>query len=98
MTDTQLAQAILHALAQNGPDTAVPLARLSKRLGRSASALLRELSFLGDAVLGGRRGPGWVRVWQLDGRWMVALTAAGAQYAASLGAGGGGCGWPPCPA
>ena len=87
---------ILQALAGEGGEMSLP--RLSKRLGRSASALLRELSFLGDAVLGGRRGPGWVRVWQLDGRWMVALTAAGAQYAASLGAGGGGCGWPPCPA
>ncbi len=77
MTDTQLAQAILHALAQNGPDTAVPLARLSKRLGQSASVLLRALSFMGDTRWAGQLGPGWVRVWQEEGRWMVQLTDAG---------------------
>ena len=77
MTDTQLAQAILHALAQNGPDTAVPLARLSKRLGQSASVLLRALSFMGESDWAGQRGPGWVRVWQEEGRWMVALTDTG---------------------
>ena len=77
MTDAELAQAILHALAQNGPDTAVPLARLSKRLGQSASVLLRALSFMGESAWAGQRGPGWVRVWQEEGRWMVALTDTG---------------------
>ena len=78
---------ILQALAGEGGEMSLP--RLSKRLGHSASALLRELSFLSDAVLGGQRGPGWVRVWQQDGRWMVALTPAGARHAAPLGAAGG---------
>ena len=77
MTDADLAQAILQALAQEGPGAPVSLPRLSKRLGLSASAVLRALSFLGDAALGGQRGPGWVRVWQDEGRWVVALTEAG---------------------
>lgn len=67
--------AILQALAEAGEGVSLP--RLSKRLGQSASAVLRELSFMGDATLGGRRGPGWVRVWQEDGRWMTAITEAG---------------------
>ena len=71
-----LAQAILRALAQEG-GTPVSLPRLSKRLGQSASAVLRAMSFLGDAALGGQPGPGWVRVWQEDGRWMATLTEAG---------------------
>lgn len=67
--------AILQALAEGGAGVSLP--RLSKRLGQSASAVLRELSFMGDAVIGGQRGPGWVRVWQEDGRWMAVLTEAG---------------------
>lgn len=59
-----------------GPAT-VSLPRLSKRLGVSASVVLRELTLLGDAALGGIAGPGWVRVEQDEGRWRVALTASG---------------------
>ena len=70
-----LGEAILRALAEEGAPVSLP--RLSKRLGQSGSAVLREMSFLGDAVIGGQRGPGWVRVWQDDGRWMAALTEAG---------------------
>ena len=83
MTDAAPAHAILAALAQEGPGAPVSLPRLSKRLGLSASAVLRALSFLGDAALGGRRGPGWVRVWQQDGRWMAVLTEAGRAQRAS---------------
>lgn len=77
-----LGAAILQALMQEGAEAAtdtagISLPRLSKRLGLSASAVLRELSFLGDAVIGGQPGPGWVRVWQHEGRWMIALTDAG---------------------
>ena len=72
-----LAQAILQALAEEGAEEGLSLPRLSKRLGQSVSTVLRELSFLSDATLGGQRGPGWVRVWQRDGRWMAALTEAG---------------------
>ena len=76
-----LAQSILHALAQE--DAGVSLPRLSKHLGQSASAVLRELSFMGDAAIGGQPGPGWVRVWQQDGRWMAVLTEAGRAQRAS---------------
>ena len=79
--DAALAQAILQALAQEGAGVSLP--RLSKRLGQSASAVLRELSFMGDAAIGGQPGPGWVRVWQQDGRWMAALTEAGHAQGAS---------------
>lgn len=78
-----LADAILRALAEEG-GAPISLPRLSKRLGQSGSAVLREMSFLGDAALGGRRGPGWVRVWQEDGRWMAALTDAGRAHCTSL--------------
>ena len=71
-----LGEAILRALAEEG-GAPVSLPRLSKRLGQSGSAVLRAMSFLGDAALGGQPGPGWVRVWQEDGRWMAALTEAG---------------------
>lgn len=46
--------------------------------------MLRELSFMGDAMIGGQRGPGWVRVWQEDGRWLAALTEAGRVQCALL--------------
>lgn len=77
-----LAPAILQALAQEGPGAGLSLPRLSKRLGHSASTVLRELSFLSDAALGGQRGPGWVRVWQEEGRWMAVLTDAGRAHGA----------------
>jgi DNA-binding IclR family transcriptional regulator len=76
--------AILQALAEGGEGVSLP--RLSKRLGQSASAVLRELSFMGDAALGGQRGPGWVRVCQEDGRWMAVLTEAGRARVAQAGA------------
>lgn len=74
--------AILQALAEGGDGVSLP--RLSKCLGQSASAVLRELSFMGDAMIGGQRGPGWVRVWQEDERWLAALTEAGRVQCALL--------------
>ncbi|RYF21299.1 MAG: hypothetical protein EOO33_17225 [Comamonadaceae bacterium] len=62
----------------------VSLPRLSKRLGVGASVVLRELTLLGDAALGGIAGPGWVRMQQDDGRWRVALTPAGEALARRL--------------
>jgi len=64
----------------------VSLPRLSKRLGVGASVVLRELTLLGDAALGGIPGPDWVRVEQDDGRWLVALTLAGQAQAAQWAA------------
>lgn len=76
-----LAAHILLALAQEqgtrGDDAAVSLPRLSKALGLSASALMRELTLMSDAQIGAHRGPGWVTVSESEGRWRVALTPAG---------------------
>ncbi|WP_312307066.1 hypothetical protein [Pulveribacter sp.] len=78
-----LALAILRELAQPGLQDGLALPALSKRLGLGASAVLRQLSALGDAPLGGgQRGPGWVYVWQDQGRWRAALTAEGRAWCA----------------
>jgi FdhD protein len=60
------------------------LPRLGKRLGQGASVVMRQLTRMGDATLGGVRGPGWVRVVQLDDRWVAHLTDAGRAVAESL--------------
>lgn len=89
MADAEpLACRILRTLAQEpaGAD-GMALARLGKRLGQSASSLLRELTYLSDAELAGQAGPGWVRVLQQDGRWRVCLTAAGLEVARQLAQG-----------
>jgi hypothetical protein len=71
-----LALALLQALVDDEKgQEGISLPRLSKHLGQSASAVLREAHALSDAVMGGQRGPGWVRVWQQEGRWMVRLVA-----------------------
>lgn len=85
-----LALAILRELARPGLQDGLALPALSKRLGLGASAVLRELSALGDMPLGGgRRGPGWARTWQQEGRWMAALTDEGRAWCARA--------LPPCP-
>ena len=68
--DEQIARA---DRAQQG----VPLTRLSKRLDASVSVLMREITMLTDAMLGAQRGPGLLRMWQDDGRWLVVLTPEG---------------------
>ena len=88
-----LACRILCALAEAAPTApnehgaGMSLPRLGKRLGHSASVLVRELAFLGDAPLAGQRGPGWVQVEQKEGRWTVHLTAAGLAVSQALAAG-----------
>ena len=77
---TPLQQAILQTLVQEGAPMSLP--QLTKRLGLSGSVVLRELSLMGDAVIGGKAGPGWVRVWEEEGRWMGEATAAGIPFAA----------------
>lgn len=79
-----LPAALLRALAEEGGERGVSLPRLVKRLGLGASALMRELTLMSDAVLGGQRGPGWVRVEQQDGRWVAHLTEAGREEARRL--------------
>ena len=69
-----LAQAVLQALEDDPQGReGVSLPRLAKCLAQSASVLLREAHTMSDAVMGGYPGPGWVRVWQTDGRWWIAL-------------------------
>ncbi len=72
-----LSAAILQALSEAPGDGGMSLPRLGKRLGLGASAVMRQLTLMGDAALGGVRGPGWVRVVQLDDRWVAHLTDAG---------------------
>ncbi len=79
-----LSQAILRVLAEAPPEGGVSLPRLGKRLGLGASVLMRHLTLMGGATLGGVRGPGWVRVVQLDDRWVVHLEPAGREAAAAL--------------
>lgn len=69
--------AILRALAEAPGEGCMSLPRLGKRLGQGASVVMRQLTLMGDAALGGVRGPGWVRVVQLDDRWVAHLTDAG---------------------
>ncbi|KRC23521.1 hypothetical protein [Acidovorax sp. Root217] len=88
-----LAGAILRALAEESPDTpagapGVSLPRLGKRLGQGVSVLLRELTLMSDASVGGQRGPGWVRVDQVGERWVAHLTDAGRAVARELPAAG----------
>ena len=69
--------AILGVLAEAPPPGSVSLPRLAKRLDVSASALLRHLTMMGDAVIAGHAGPGWVRVVNREERWIVSLTPEG---------------------
>jgi hypothetical protein len=76
--------AILRALAEAPGDGGMSLPRLGKRLGQGASVVMRQLTLMGDAAIGGVRGPGWVRVVQLDDRWVAHLTDAGREMASTL--------------
>jgi DNA-binding IclR family transcriptional regulator len=83
-----LAAAILAALAAGSAAGMMSLPRLARRLGLPASVLLRQLTQMGDAMIGAQAGPGWVRVVRAEDRWMVHLTAAGRGVAALQQAGG----------
>jgi len=72
-----LSTRILQELAAAPADGGMSLPRLGKRLGLNASVLMRELTLMGDAAIGGVRGPGWARVVQLDQRWVAHITPAG---------------------
>jgi len=75
--DDPFAIAILAELASAPPPGGMSLPRLAKRLDLSVSVVLRQLSLMGDAVIGGKPGPAWVRVLQTEDRWVVYLTEAG---------------------
>jgi len=76
--------AILRALAEAPGEGGMSLPRLGKRLGQGASVVMRQLTLMGDATLGGVRGPGWVRVVQQGERWVAHLTDAGRAMVDSL--------------
>lgn len=74
---TPLAAAILLELNSSAGPGGMSLPRLGKRLGQGVSALMRELSLMSDARIGDRQGPGWVRVVQVEERWIAHITPAG---------------------
>ncbi len=78
----ELSAAILRELAAAPGDAGMSLPRLGKHLGLGASVLMRALSALGYARIGGVDGPGWVRVTQQEDRWTAALTQAGRAFCA----------------
>jgi FdhD protein len=83
----ELTVAILRELASAPGDAGMSLPRLGKHLGLGVSVLMRALSAMGHARIGGVEGPGWVRVTQEEDRWTAALTEAGrAVCARRLGA------------
>jgi hypothetical protein len=75
--DDPFALAILAELATAPPPGGMSLLRLAKRLDLGVSVVLRQLSLMGSAEIGGQRGPAWVRVVQTEDRWVAYLTDAG---------------------
>ena len=72
--DAQQLLQTLHELAPGGEPVA--LTRLAKRMDQRVSVLLRELTALSDARIGGVPGPGLVRLACDDaGRWTAAILA-----------------------
>jgi hypothetical protein len=82
--DDPFAAAILAELAAAPHPGGMSLPRLAKRLDLGVSVVLRQLSLMGDAVIGGQAGPAWVRVVQTEERWVVHLTEAGRSALAEL--------------
>ena len=76
----ELPIAILRELASTPGEAGMSLPRLGKRLGLGASVLMRALSAMSHARIGGIDGPGWVRVTQVDERWIATLTEAGREF------------------
>jgi hypothetical protein len=83
-TDDPFSMAILAELAAAPSVGGMSLPRLAKRLDLGVSVVLRQLSMMGDAVIGGQPGPAWVRVVQTEDRWVVHLTDGGRIAAESL--------------
>jgi hypothetical protein len=82
--DDPFSVAILAELATAPSVGGMSLPRLAKRLDLGASVVMRQLSLMGDAQLGRRAGPGWVRVVQTEDRWVVHLTDEGRKVAERL--------------
>ncbi len=84
--DDPFVAAVLIELATAPPPGGMSLPRLAKRLGLGVSVVMRQLSLMGDAVIGGQPGPGWVRVEQTEDRWVAYLTEVGRSAAADVAA------------
>ena len=78
----ELSAAILRELVAAPGDAGMSLPRLGKHLGLGASVLMRSLSAMSHARIGGVEGPGWVRVTQAEERWTAVLTEAGRDFCA----------------
>ena len=78
----ELPAAILRELAAAPGDAGMSLPRLGKHLGLGVSVLMRALSAMSHARIGGVDGPGWVRVVQVEERWTAVLTEAGRDFCA----------------
>src|SRR6195952_1690966 len=78
----ELSAAILRELAAAPGDAGMSLPRLGKHLGLGASVLMRSLSAMSHARIGGVEGPGWVRVTHLEERWNATLTESGRDFCA----------------
>jgi hypothetical protein len=76
----ELSAAILRELAAAPGAAGMSLPRLGKHLGLGASVVMRSLSAMGHARIGGVEGPGWVRVTQDEERWSAALTTSGRTF------------------
>ena len=76
----ELSASILRELAAAPGDAGMSLPRLGKHLGLGASVLMRSLSAMSHARIGGVDGPGWVRVTHVEERWNAALTDRGRDY------------------
>ena len=76
----ELSAAILRELAAAPGEAGMSLPRLGKHLGLGASVLMRSLSAMSHARIGGVEGPGWVRVTQVEERWNATLTEAGRAF------------------
>ena len=80
----ELSASILRELALAPGDAGMSLPRLGKHLGVGASVLLRRLTMMSMARIGGVDGPGWVRITQVEDRWVAALTEDGRAFCATL--------------
>lgn len=70
-----LTSALLHELALSSDP--VPILRLTKRLRVRLSSLLRCVAYLGEGVIAGNPGLGWVQSHQDGDRILLSLTPKG---------------------
>lgn len=79
---TDTAEVLLRLLLElDEGGQAIALTRLAKRMNERVSVLLRLCTALGEDVVGGVAGPGWLSLACDDsGRWTVRLTETGRRH------------------